>query len=219
MSIKAVIFDLDGTLLDTIADLADASNATLRKYNFPEHDERAYNYFVGDGLRTLMERAVPAGTSVEMVDACCATFNEIYDGLWHNKTQPYNGIQDMLNVLSKHGVCPAILSNKPHLFTKACVGHFFPEGLFALVFGQRDEVAKKPDPAGALEIAEKLGVQRDECVYVGDTSVDMRTGKGAGMFTIGVSWGFRPVEELREHGADLIVSKPAEIVDYVVSAG
>ncbi len=216
---KTVIFDLDGTLLDTLADLAYAGNAVLAEYGFPEHPVDKYKYFVGDGMRVLIERIVPSTCTLEEINTCCAAFNRIYGECWDRSTTLYSGVQDMLKRLTNEGVRLAILSNKPHQFTTACVKRFFPQQRFDLVFGQRDDVKKKPDPAGALEIAEKLGVQPSECVYVGDTAVDMQTGKSAGMFTVGVLWGFRTLRELQENKADLIVHHPMEIVDHVICAG
>lgn len=219
MNQKTVIFDLDGTLLDTLEDLAYASNLVLAECGHPEHPVEKYRYFVGDGLRVLMERIVPSTCTPADIDHCCTLFNRIYGEYWDRATRPYPGIDEMLQQLGRVGVRLAVLSNKPHQFTTVYVDRFFPGHRFDLVFGQREGVKKKPDPAGAYEIAEKLGVRPAQCIYVGDTAVDMQTGKSAGMFTIGVLWGFRTLEELKENNADLIVHHPREIVDYVVSAG
>ncbi|SHO45382.1 HAD family hydrolase [Desulfopila aestuarii] len=216
---KTVIFDLDGTLLDTLEDLAYAGNAVLAECGFPQHPVDKYKYFVGDGMRVLMERIAPSTCTPEKIDQCCTIFNRIYGECWHRRTTLYPGIENMLKRLREKGVRLAILSNKPHQFTTVCVDRFFPGQRFDLVFGQRENVKKKPDPAGAFEIAAKLDVQPADCVYVGDTAVDMQTGKSAGMFTIGVLWGFRTFDELRENNADLIVDHPMEIVDHVISAG
>ena len=219
MQKKTVIFDLDGTLLDTLEDLAYAGNAVLTEYDFPIHSIDKYKYFVGDGMRVLIERILPSGSTPEQIQDCCSAFERIYDTCWARKTMPYSGIVEMLKRLKNERVRLAVLSNKPHQFTTVCVNRFFPEEYFDLVFGQREHVKKKPDPAGALEIAEKLNVQPSDCIYVGDTAVDMQTGKGAGMFTVGVLWGFRTLEELQANKADLIVRNPMEIVDHVISAG
>lgn len=217
--IKTIIFDLDGTLLDTLEDLADASNKVLRMHGYPGHPTQEYNIFVGDGLQTLITRITPDSASEEDIAECCRTFMQVYAEQWDNKTKPYQGIPDMLRSLKERGRRCCVLSNKPHTFTLDCTQRFFEVDCFDHVFGQREGVPRKPDPAGCFELAKITDTPIDQCVYVGDTSVDMQTGKGSGMFTIGVTWGFRKKEELLENGADLIVDRPEEIVDYVVSAG
>lgn len=214
---KVIVFDLDGTLLDTLYDLAHACNTVLRECGYPHHPVEDYRYFVGDGLRVLMERITPAGTSQAELDRCCELFTSYYSRCWDANSRPYADIDNMLTQLRGRGVRLAVLSNKPHQFTGMCVDRFFSEHRFAVVLGQREGIGRKPDPAGALEIAGILGVRPDECLYVGDTATDMQTGKSAGMFTIGVLWGFRDIEELRQHHADMIVSSPMEIVEYVIS--
>lgn len=218
MTIKTAIFDLDGTLLDTLQDLADAGNRVLAECNYPQHPVEAYKHFVGDGLRVLMERITPENTTSSEIDACCEAFHTIYSENWDKNSKPYVDIERMLMQLRDRGVRCSVLSNKPHAFTAIYIERFFPKSEFEVVFGQREGVNKKPDPAGAIEIAEKMGVDPSECIYVGDTAVDMQTGKAAGMFTIGVLWGFRDLEELKQNDADLIVTSPMEIVEYVISA-
>lgn len=219
MSLKVIIFDLDGTLLDTLEDLAETCNLVLAECGYPGHGVEAYKYFVGDGLRVLMERITPDDVSEAGLDHCCDLFDQRYAQLWDKRSRPYPGVPAMLRELAQTGVQLAVLSNKPDHFTRTCVDSFFPEQHFSVVFGQREGVEKKPDPAGALEIARLLNAHPAECVYVGDTSVDMQTGKAAGMFTIGVLWGFRDIDELQRNNADMIIKRPMEIVEYVVSAG
>ncbi|WP_163336724.1 HAD family hydrolase [Desulfopila sp. IMCC35008] len=219
MKIKTVIFDLDGTLLDTLEDLADASNQVLHIHGFPEHPVEKYNIFVGDGLKTLIARITPDKASEVDRATCCKTFMQVYAKRWDKKSKPYAGIVDMLKTLKESGRHCCVLSNKPHTFTLDCAQRFFIRDSFAHVLGQREGVPLKPDPAGCLEIAALTDAPIEQCIYVGDTSVDMQTGKRSGMFTIGVSWGFRTKEELLDNGADLIVDYPEEIVRYVVSAG
>lgn len=218
MLYKSAIFDLDGTLLDTLQDLATAGNAVLNECGYPQHPVDAYKYFVGDGLKVLMERITPSGSSASDIDRCCELFNTIYAEIWDKSSKPYEGIVEMLGLLQQKGIRCSVLSNKPHRFTSVYIKRFFPDSDFEVVFGQREGVEKKPDPAGALEIAELMNVTAAECIYIGDTAVDMQTGKSAGMFTIGVLWGFRQIEELQENNADMIVSTPMEIVEYVDSA-
>lgn len=217
MRFKTAIFDLDGTLVDTLDDLAYAGNRVLEKRGFPVHPVDAYKHFVGDGLKVLMERITPTGVDEGEIQRCCELFTDVYDRCWDANSCPYPGIVDMLRALKQAGVRCSVLSNKPHQFTKIYVDRFFDSGDFEVVFGQREGVEKKPDPAGAIEIAKIMKVQPSECIYVGDTSVDMKTGKSAGMYTIGVLWGFRDEKELQQNRADLIVSSPEEIVEYVLS--
>ncbi len=215
MHYTSVVFDLDGTLLDTLEDLAHAGNQVLAQSGYPTHPVESYKYFVGDGLRTLIEKIAPTSASQEDIAACFALFKDIYARCWKEKTRLYPGIAELLAALGQSGLHLAVLSNKPHDFTRLCVDHFFAEKSFQCIYGQRDEVPKKPHPAGARAIAAELGVSPENCVYVGDTKIDMQTGKAAGMFTIGVLWGFRPAQELRENGADILVDHPMEILDVV----
>lgn len=217
MTCSVAIFDLDGTLLDTLEDLADATNRALAQCGYPQHPTDSYNYFVGDGMRVLMERAAPPAATTEEVDRLCELFLREYSQCWDHRTRPYAGVENMLSELRQRNIRCAVLSNKPHDFTATCIKRFFSSKTFDIVYGQRQGVAKKPDPIGALDIARQLGVEPRECLYVGDTAVDMQTGKRAGMFTIGVLWGFRDLAELKENKADLIVQTPGEIVDHVVS--
>jgi len=213
----SVIFDLDGTLLDTLADLADTCNEVLAFYHYPTHPTDAFTTFVGDGLRILMQRITPTGTGEPEIQQCCALFTELYASNWKRNSCPYMGINAMLSALKKNGIMTAVLSNKPHEFTKLFINEFFPPDMFALAYGQRDGFPKKPDPKVALEIAEKLGTRPRRTLFVGDSGVDMKTGKAARMVTVGVSWGFRSVEELVENKADAIVHNPLELEQYVLS--
>lgn len=217
MKYSTAIFDLDGTLLDTLDDLALAGNQMLREMSFPTHSIDAYKYFVGDGLRVLVERITPENTDENTLGRCCDLFSSYYTNCWDKNSLPYSGIMEMLKELQDYGVQCSVLSNKPHHFTVQCIKRFFAPGTFEYVLGQRPDVRKKPDPAGALEIAELMRVAPSACLYVGDTAVDMQTGKAAGMIVVGVLWGFREAEELMKHGADILVSQPKEIVAYLQS--
>jgi phosphoglycolate phosphatase len=217
MSQLSIIFDLDGTLLDTLADLAETCNKVLAEHRFPVHPEDAYRHFVGDGLWVLMERIIPEGTERSVVETCCTMFIESYARNWKKNSCPYDGIPEMLTALQKKGIELAVLSNKPHIFTQLFVDEFFPKGLFSFVYGQREGVPKKPDPTVALEIAAKLRTGPHKTLFVGDTGVDIQTGKAAGMITAGVSWGFRGEQELVDNNADLIVKSPLELLNYAIS--
>ncbi len=216
MPYLSVIFDLDGTLLDTIVDLAETCNEVLALQHFPTHPIPAYKTFVGDGLQSLIRRITPADTDDIVLRQCCTLFAEQYARNWKRNSCPYGGISDMLSALKKHGILLAVLSNKPHEFTKLFVDEFFPPGLFSIVYGQREGVPKKPDPTVALEIAEILGSRPQDTIFVGDSGVDMMTGKTAGMIAAGVSWGFRSVQELTDNKADIIVHNPMELEQYVL---
>lgn len=216
MDIRGVIFDLDGTLLDTLEDLANAANATLDHFGFPTHSSESYRYFVGEGLMTLIERIIPDNKrSQQEIVACMDTFLQIYSQSWDLQSRPYTGITEMLQHLRQAGLKLGILSNKPHAFTQLCVDRFFAAGTFDFVYGQREGVPKKPDPAGALEIASLMRLQPQQMLYVGDTATDMQTGNRAGMFTMGVLWGFRERQELEKNKAGKIISHPSEIVTHV----
>jgi len=216
MKVSSIIFDLDGTLLNTLGGLADTTNAVMQQFNFPHHSLENYKIFVGNGLKKLIERSVPMGTSSMIIDQCCREFEKIYSRQWMSNCFPYDGIHDMLDSLQKQGVPLAILSNKPHQFTKFFVEEFFPKEVFRYVFGQRDGFAKKPNPSVAIEIAKMLQVDIHTTLFVGDSGVDIQTGKNANMKTAGVSWGFRPVEELVQNAPDIIINHPTEILKNVI---
>ncbi len=209
---KGCLFDLDGTLLNTLDDLADSANAALERLHYPTHPTKSYRYFVGDGMRTLIERILPVSSSELQIRECEDLFSTLYSVHWADKTCLYRGIVEMLSDLGRRGQKLAILSNKPDKFTKMCVTKYFPEGCFSCVHGQRTDVLKKPHPEGALIVAEKLKLLPADILYVGDTATDMLTGKAAGMTTAGVLWGFREMVELQQSGADYIVADPQEIV-------
>ena len=216
MSFKAIIFDLDGTLIDSLEDLCNAANRVLKKNNFPTHKMEAYRYFVGEGVVALITRALPDEIKNEdIINSCVGEFREEYRRNWNIKTKPYEGIAEMLDLITLRGLKMAVLSNKPDYFTKKCVAAFLPNWKFDRIIGQRDDVPKKPDPAGAKEIAEYLAVSPSKIIYVGDTPIDMETAIAAGMLPIGVLWGFRPEDELKRSGAHRVIQKPEEIIEVI----
>lgn len=198
---RAAIFDLDGTLLDTLDDLAGAANTMLAESGFPTHPESAYVDFIGNGMAMLVTRALPEGArDPEIVARCTDRYRELYQEGWHNRTVPYPGVPELLRSLSEEGWALGVVSNKPHHFTDLCISHFFP-GQFDCVLGQRDEVPRKPDPAGLLEAAVLLGTETRNCVYIGDSGVDVETALRAEITCIAVLWGFRDRDELASAGA------------------
>jgi len=216
MAYNAIVFDLDGTLLNTLDDLADATNRALAQGGFPTHDVGLYNYFVGDGMRNLILRTLPeAHRDDETLATTIKAFQAEYAKNWADKTVPYDGVPEMLDALSERGVPKAVLSNKPHEFTQLCVEKLLPGREFGMVAGVSDVTPKKPDPAGALSVAECLGVPPAEFLYVGDTNTDMKTANAAGMFAVGVTWGFRPAEELTANGARVLIDRPEQLLDLV----
>jgi phosphoglycolate phosphatase len=216
MAYRAVLFDLDGTLLNTLEDLADSMNAVLKRFGFPEHREKAYKYFVGDGMETLVKRALPENrrTDESVVAECLGSMRREYEKRQMEKTRPYEGIPALLDAMAAMGKRMAILSNKPHDSTRAVVAKLLPGWSFDVVLGERPNIPKKPDPAGALEIASHMGIPCREFLYAGDTGTDMITANEAGMFAVGVLWGFRKAEELVSHGARALVEKPHELLTF-----
>jgi phosphoglycolate phosphatase len=211
---RAAIFDLDGTLLDTLDDLADSANEALTLAGFEPHPVDAYRTFIGDGIQMLVQRIIPESRRDErMIAHVLALYRAAYGRRWNLRTRPYAGIPELLQALAFTPVKLAVLSNKPQKFTELCIAHHLPENPFQLVHGQRDNVPRKPDPAGALEIASVLQSAPSETLFIGDSKIDMETAAAAGMRAIGVSWGFRPVDELRRHGAECIVDHPAAIME------
>lgn len=213
MKFDGVLFDLDGTLLATLQDLGDAVNRVLAARGWPTHDLEAYRYFVGEGASTLIERALPAAhRDAASVRSALAAYRADYEKHWNVTTRPYDGIVEMLAELRRRGLTLGVLSNKPHAMTVRCIESYFPGVPFPALLGQRDEVAKKPDPAGAYEAARLMGVAPDRVLYVGDTGTDMQTACAAGMFALGVTWGFRPEQELLDNGAQALAHHPRDII-------
>ncbi len=212
---QAALFDLDGTLLDTLDDLADSMNQVLASFAMPTHPADPYRYYVGDGMENLARRAALPGTDAATIRAMAEKMSSVYSENWSKKTRIYDGIVELLDALAAKGVKLAVLSNKPDNFTKLIIKHYFGENRFLGILGARPGVAKKPDPVAARETAGILGVDSADFLYFGDTNTDMKTGCAAGMFTIGVTWGFRPVEELQEAGAMAIISEPLQALAYL----
>ena len=213
MTYEAVLFDLDGTLLDTIDDLADATNTVLSRRGLPVHDVEAYKYFVGDGAVSLMRRALPeANRDKHTVEQTVAGMRAEYATCWADKTRPYDGVGPMLDALAERGIRMAVLSNKPEDFTKLCVTQLLPGRAFDLVVGARVSVPLKPDPTAALAIAEQLDGRPAGFIYLGDTGTDMKTACAAGMYAVGALWGFRTAEELAANGAKLLIENPTDLL-------
>ncbi len=214
---KACIFDLDGTLTDTLDSLTYSVNATLRELGLGQITPTQCKEFVGSGARRLIEQSIQATGDPEAsrIEEAMEAYGRIFKVHCTYHVAPYDGIVDMLKELKKEGVQLAVLSNKPHLQTQDVVATFFEEGTFARVYGQQEGVPRKPDPAAVHMILEELGVSAEESLYIGDSDVDMLTGCAAGVAAIGVTWGFRSKEVLMEHGATYIVDKPQEIVSIV----
>ena len=219
MSFRAILFDLDGTLLDTLADIADSANRVLAAHGCPTHPIDDYRKFIGDGLVRLFGRVLPGDRRGEEVIAeCVESFREIYAQNWNVRTRRYVGVADLLDAATARGLKMAILSNKPDAFTRRCVDAHLSAWQFQAVLGQRDGVPPKPDPAGPREIVDRLEIPAEHFLYLGDTPTDVETARTAGMHPVGVSWGFRPVAELRAAGAARIIARPLELMDLVDGA-
>ncbi len=213
MKPDALVFDLDGTLLDTIADLADSTNSMLAHFGAPQHQPEAYKRMIGDGLEELVRRALPASMrDPRTVAEGVRLGRAAYQQRWRAKTRPYPGVPELLRALP---LPKAVLSNKPDDFTKTIVASLLGEFRFERVVGARSGVPKKPDPTAALEMAAALGVDAGACWLLGDSGVDMQTAVRAGMKPVGVLWGFRGAAELRDNGAELLIAHPSELLDHL----
>lgn len=214
---KACIFDLDGTLTDTLESLTYSVNATLRELGLAQITDEQCKAFVGSGARKLIERSLKAAgdSKLKHMEEAMEVYGRIFKENCTYHVTPYEGIEEMLEKLKQAGVKLAVLSNKPHLQTRDVVATFFKSGTFTCVQGQQEGVPRKPDPTAVFQLADELGVTREECLYIGDSDVDMKTGVAAGVTTIGVTWGFRSREVLEENGATYIVNKAKEIISIV----
>ena len=205
---KAVIFDLDGTLLDTLQDLGDSLNRMLVHFGYPTHSYEAVKEMVGNGATVLTLRAIPGGEENPNAEECIAYFRANYNDKSNKKTKPYDGIIELLDRLKEKGIYTAVVTNKPHHAATAICEGFFGNKL-DMVIGDREGVRRKPYPDSVLEVMEKLGAK--EAVYVGDADTDIEVAKNAGLPSVSVTWGFRDREFLVDHGADLLVDDASEL--------
>lgn len=210
MPLRAALFDLDGTLVDSLADIAAAMNHSLTHHGLPTHPTGAYSHFVGEGVMELARRAASGGDEA-LHTSLLTVYRAYYAEHLFDQTVVFPGILPLLAELNREGVKLAVLSNKSDGFTKKLVKGLMPDVPFAAVYGERPGIPRKPDPTAALALAQELGVAPGDCTFVGDTSVDMDTARGAGMVSVGVTWGFRGVEELRAHGAQALATTAAEL--------
>jgi len=216
--IEAIIFDLDGTLLDTIKDIARCGNLVLEAWGCPTHSVETYTELVGDGLSNLARKVLPpARRAVEDIENFIDAYRSHYQTRWNETSTAYPGIDEMLAELEGLGIPLAVLSNKRDDFTQVCVSHFFPTVSFRDIRGERSGVPIKPAPQGALEIAASLRVDPTRCLFVGDSEIDVETGLSAGMTSVAVLWGFRPKSVLEEAGAKVFLSHPRELRELLGS--
>ena len=216
MKYRAVVFDLDGTLLNTLEDLADSLNRVLETKGLPTHPLEAFRTFVGNGAAKLVERALPSGQQTDALRTeCLAAFRLEYQQNWNQKTRPYEGVAELLDGLAARDIKMAVLTNKPQHFAELCMQAHFSGWQFGMILGQRDGVPMKPDPAGPQEILSSLGVPAPACLYVGDSDVDMQTGLNAQMLPVGALWGFRSEEELRGAGAAQVIAHPTDLLELI----
>lgn len=216
MHCEAVVFDLDGTLLDTLDDIGQAMNRALAQHGFADYPLSAYRSFVGDGAEVLVRRALhPRQVTEALIADCMADFKKAYARCWNMRTRPYPGIPELLDQLEQNGIPAAVLTNKPHEFAVRSVEAFLPECRFAAVLGEQPGRPRKPDPSGALEAARLLQAEPENICYLGDTDTDMQTALAAGMLPVGALWGFRPAAELVASGARHLIQRPAELLEIL----
>ena len=214
---KACIFDLDGTLTDTLESLKYSVNTVLRELNLGQVDDEQCKAFLGSGARHFVAKSLEASGDPErhLIEQAMEAYGRIFKENCNYKVAPYDGIVELLHWLREQGVQLAVLSNKPHIQTQDVVSTFFEKGMFAFVQGQKEGIPRKPDPTVVFQIMEQLGVSADECLYIGDSDIDMQTGNAAGVTTIGVTWGFRTKKVLVENGAHYTIDKPEELMTIV----
>jgi phosphoglycolate phosphatase len=219
MRTQAVVFDLDGTLLDSLADIANAGNAVLAAHGFPTHSLDAYRYFVGDGVAKLIHRLLPVEhqQDLRLQTAILREYADQYQRTWNVESRLYDGVPALLDELVRREIQMAVLSNKPQAFTELCVAHYLPGIPFVGVLGQHSARPPKPDPAGVREIAARLQAPPSACLYLGDTGVDMQTARSAGMIPVGATWGFRDAAELVQAGAQHLIDHPGELLPLLAA--
>ncbi len=211
---QAVIFDLDGTLLNTLADLREAVNMALLQRGLPPRSLEEIRMFVGNGIRNLMKRCLPEGSAEPEIDGALDDFRCYYYAHLHDKTQPYDGIPELVEELNRRGIRLAVLSNKVDEASKELIQYFFGSR-FDIVFGERAGVPRKPDPTSCREVLTLLRVPPEDVLYVGDSGVDMQTAHNAGLYAVGVTWGFRSREVLEENGAQVLIDRPDQLLSLL----
>jgi len=215
MKFKAVIFDLDGTLVNSLQDIADSMNVVLESYNYPTHSYEAYINFIGSGIRSLVSKALPINNNNEKhIDTCFNKMIEVYRDNCTCKTKPYDGIVALLDNLIARNFKLSVLSNKSDEFTKKIIASLLPN-YFDPVRGLTIEALKKPNPFGAIEISKDLNIKPEEIIYIGDSGIDMQTATNANMFAVGVLWGFGTKEELISNGAKYVLSNPLDLIQIL----
>ncbi len=214
---KGIIFDLDGTLLDTLESIAKSGNEMLKSFGLPQAPIAQYGVFAGDGADVLVERALiyANDTTLSLLEEAKLRYRECFREFCAYRVQPYEGIVTLLSKLKEHNILLAVYTNKPHQNAVRLVNEYFGENLFTHVIGQDNSRPRKPHPSGIFEITKDWGVSPEDCIYLGDSDVDMQTGKGANCLTVGALWGFRSEEELIANGADLVARHPLELLEIV----
>lgn len=212
--INTIIFDLDGTLLNTLEGLKNSTNFALKKFNCPEITLEQTRSFVGNGVRKLIERAIPNGEQNPDFEKCLNTFKEHYSKTMYQKTVAYDGIEDMLTELKKRGVKTGVVSNKFDTAVKELCKNYF-DGLIIVAIGESPNVRKKPAPDSVLKAIKILGAKPENTLYVGDSDVDIQTAKNSNLKSVGVTWGFRDRELLEKEGADFIINTPCELLELI----
>lgn len=216
MNYKGVIFDLDGTLLNTLDDLSDSANKVLEKHNFPTHSREAFKGFIGSGARKLVERMLPPEKrDDDFIDQVLKEFKTEYGNNYDNKTVPFPGIINLIHELHEGGLKLAVLSNKPHDLTVKCCESLLPVDLFEEIMGQKEGKPRKPDPTTALELAQRMKLPPEEVIFVGDSENDIHTARSGGFYPIGVTWGMRTRAELEECDTKTIIELPSDLLTYV----
>jgi phosphoglycolate phosphatase len=215
MKFKGIIFDLDGTLVNSLEDISDAMNTVLQGLNYPTHTYDTYQYFIGSGLRNLVSKALPAANnSDEQIETCFDCMIETYREVCTIKTKPYEGIRELLDNLNSQNIKLAVFSNKADELTKKIASEIFP-AYFDAAIGLSTEELKKPNPFEALEISKRWNLKPEEILFVGDSDIDMQTAINANMFPVGVSWGYRTEEELMQSGAKCVINSPLELIQLL----
>ena len=213
--IKAVLFDLDGTLVNSLTDLANAFNYALRSFGFPQHETEEYKLFVGDGIPKAIERALPEkNRGNETINKVMAVFFEHYKVHFADNTASYEGMPELIKQLKDQGIKLAVVTNKAQFMADKVVKKIYGDA-FDIIFGKREDVPAKPDPTAALMVMDELGVKPFECIFLGDSKNDVLTGFNSGAYAVGELWGYRGEKELRENKAQFIINKPSELLDII----